>query len=716
MSDAPSRAGASQPVPAAPHVRAAVAAVCADDPAAVAEVLAALTAEQRRGVRILPDPLPLVPAISARAVLSVPEGADPGALLALALAGEGRVDVLGALAGGEADRIALSPLAQVVEFGAGRFRLADPALRMHVLGSATDAERIAAHRRLAVILDEAGDDEGALRHRACGALLPDPSLVAPLLRQAREALTAGDAATAARAAAEAVDHAAAGTPLQAEALLIAGRAGLAGGWVADALDRVRPVLAGGGANRADAVAEFVLAHTLLHGAVPGPESLIPAGRAGARSGYRRAVALGAALSAQRGDREKGAAWLAAGGETGQAADVRSALTAWCGALAGDGADPVGDGDILRRVAHAIAVGLDGDPDAGVRILAEPDAILDEDPLLAPLLHGPLPRAARAVAEVLLQVWAGRIRVAHDLLAFAARDLPVALPFAGLAVVLARRLELAVNGRTGALSEDLATAAGSPDEADGFVDRAIAAYLHGRTDEAAVHLGLWADLGAPAEPFGIPGLDEVGPIDQAASAEPPETATARALRGRIRSAREASWRSDLESAAEEGRVVRSPFERARVEALLGSSYAARGDRAAGVRHLRAARSLFQESGARAWRRMVDRRLRRLGEQPRESEPREPAPGADASADPIETAPPRVVEPLEICRATWEPILTARELEVALLMAEGLPNREIALGLHVSVRTVEVHAGRVFAKLDVRTRHELTVLAHRTDQHL
>jgi DNA-binding CsgD family transcriptional regulator len=29
---------------------------------------------------------------------------------------------------------------------------------------------------------------------------------------------------------------------------------------------------------------------------------------------------------------------------------------------------------------------------------------------------------------------------------------------------------------------------------------------------------------------------------------------------------------------------------------------------------------------------------------------------------------------------------------------------------------VHGGRVFAKIDVRTRQELTVLAHRTDQHL
>lgn len=48
--------------------------------------------------------------------------------------------------------------------------------------------------------------------------------------------------------------------------------------------------------------------------------------------------------------------------------------------------------------------------------------------------------------------------------------------------------------------------------------------------------------------------------------------------------------------------------------------------------------------------------------------------------------------------------------------GAANREISEALNVSVRTVEVHLGRVFTKLGVRSRVELTVLAHRTEQHL
>ena len=46
---------------------------------------------------------------------------------------------------------------------------------------------------------------------------------------------------------------------------------------------------------------------------------------------------------------------------------------------------------------------------------------------------------------------------------------------------------------------------------------------------------------------------------------------------------------------------------------------------------------------------------------------------------------------------------------MLAVGGASNRDISDSLHVSVRTVEVHLGRVFAKLEVRTRVELTVLA-------
>ncbi len=61
------------------------------------------------------------------------------------------------------------------------------------------------------------------------------------------------------------------------------------------------------------------------------------------------------------------------------------------------------------------------------------------------------------------------------------------------------------------------------------------------------------------------------------------------------------------------------------------------------------------------------------------------------------------------ALWVALLTERELDVVGLVAEGLGNQQIADRLCVSVRTVEVHLGRVFRKLDVRSRTELALLA-------
>lgn len=50
------------------------------------------------------------------------------------------------------------------------------------------------------------------------------------------------------------------------------------------------------------------------------------------------------------------------------------------------------------------------------------------------------------------------------------------------------------------------------------------------------------------------------------------------------------------------------------------------------------------------------------------------------------------------------LSDREHEVLELAAQGLPNKEIAARLGVSIRTVETHLSRVFAKLEVGSRTE------------
>jgi len=52
-----------------------------------------------------------------------------------------------------------------------------------------------------------------------------------------------------------------------------------------------------------------------------------------------------------------------------------------------------------------------------------------------------------------------------------------------------------------------------------------------------------------------------------------------------------------------------------------------------------------------------------------------------------------------------VLTAREQEVARLVARGLTNRQIAEQLFIAEGTAERHVGNIFAKLDVHARSQI-----------
>lgn len=53
------------------------------------------------------------------------------------------------------------------------------------------------------------------------------------------------------------------------------------------------------------------------------------------------------------------------------------------------------------------------------------------------------------------------------------------------------------------------------------------------------------------------------------------------------------------------------------------------------------------------------------------------------------------------------LTSREREIAVLVASGLSNREIAMRLVISKRTVDAHVNHIFAKLGLTSRVQLTI---------
>ncbi len=57
------------------------------------------------------------------------------------------------------------------------------------------------------------------------------------------------------------------------------------------------------------------------------------------------------------------------------------------------------------------------------------------------------------------------------------------------------------------------------------------------------------------------------------------------------------------------------------------------------------------------------------------------------------------------------LTDRELEVLRLVAQGLTNRQIALDLHISIKTVQSHRANLMEKLNAHDRTELVRYAIR-----
>jgi DNA-binding NarL/FixJ family response regulator len=56
------------------------------------------------------------------------------------------------------------------------------------------------------------------------------------------------------------------------------------------------------------------------------------------------------------------------------------------------------------------------------------------------------------------------------------------------------------------------------------------------------------------------------------------------------------------------------------------------------------------------------------------------------------------------------LTDREREVAIAVAQGMSNAEIAATLFMSVATVKAHVSRLLTKLELNNRVQVALLAH------
>lgn len=144
---------------------------------------------------------------------------------------------------------------------------------------------------------------------------------------------------------------------------------------------------------------------------------------------------------------------------------------------------------------------------------------------------------------------------------------------------------------------------------------------------------------------------------------------------------AADRGDLEEALrcfdraldEHERFPEVPFERARTLLAMGAAHRRAKRKRAARESLAEALREFDRIGARAWAAKATAELARVGG-------RAPAAGE----------------------------LTPTERRVAELVAQGQANKEVARELFVTVKSVEAHLSKVYAKLGVRSRAEL---AHR-----
>jgi DNA-binding NarL/FixJ family response regulator len=72
--------------------------------------------------------------------------------------------------------------------------------------------------------------------------------------------------------------------------------------------------------------------------------------------------------------------------------------------------------------------------------------------------------------------------------------------------------------------------------------------------------------------------------------------------------------------------------------------------------------------------------------------------------------RMVTPPPVLDASWREALTQREIEVAILAANGASNSAISLQCQISERTVKAHLSAVFAKLNITDRLQLALRVH------
>ena len=692
------------------------------NPLALSEVAGRLTPAQRLGAAPLPDPLPvggrlelvyepLLAGLSApawRAVLLCAAGPE-GAAAALV----GALRQQGVDAGAALDE---AEVRGVLVRDGGTVSFRHPLLRAAAWRLATPAQRRAVHRALAGALPGEAARTARTWHLAEAADGPDDALAGELVAVAEEDRTrrgfAAASAALERAALLTTDPARAAERLAAAV----GDAFLAGD-----MERTRTLAArvlDGPAGRA-ARAQVLFTLGVLEqyaGSVPRAAELLAAA-AEAAEGAQRVWAL-----AELGNTRFRLNDLEGVGEVAdrlaEAADPRDpgqrALASFArGVVLTVGGDPAAARPLLTEVLELLQSPALGDDPRYLINLAVAAAFLGD-------LRGLVATFERRLAEArergalgvlvpgLALMAAGRAWLGDHAGAFAdageAAELGEQLGYATDAAVAVEMLawQSAARGlhddarhaleRARVLTDRAGTTSVAAHQA---ITAAFCALCRGDLAEAAALLEarIAADggVGSMGEPLGVaPTLVEAylglgRAADAAALAEryaavtpqppPPPTAALVARCRALAAADDEAAAEAFEAALADHALAPDAFEAARTRLLYGARLRRAGRRVAAREQLRIALEEFTAMDLTAWAQRA----------------------ADELAATGATARPR--RPLAA-----EP-LTSQETRVALLVARGLSNREVAAALFLSPKTVEHHLASVFRKRGFRSRTEL-----------
>ncbi len=695
-----------------PSIAARLVEATGGNPLALVELAGLLTVEQLSGQAPLPDPLPLTDGLEHAFLQQVRHLSSPAQTLLLvsALNATERLDTLLQAAamlnvGDEALHEAES--GSLLDVRDERVRLRHPLIRSAVVAGSSSTQRRRAHLMLARVLSHSDPDRSAW-HRAAAALGHDESIANELERAAVRALSRS-AQAAAAAAYERSAHLTASPQERGRRLLASARAS----WLAARPDRAIAAVTAARPILHDPVLQAELAH--LHGIIEWQR--------GVSTDASSILLEGARLAGEAGDVSLALTMLV---EAGQAAGYSGDMDALqvAGQLARDIGPP---NEPAGRFARDLAMGF-------------ADMVAGHGAAGATLLRGALERAsstkdpAQLVLASSAAFWLGDLGSASRFADTAVRtarvadlggSLPHALEYLSLAERLLGHYDAAAasasegldlgreTGQLTSVAQHLSTLAmvsavrGDVSQCHRLAQEClslalprhmlVAAYyawhaealselFQGRYSEALRRLLALKEL-PTFDWYAVPDLVEAahrcGQPDIAHEAiawmQPWVTevsspdAAALLLRCRALMAEGDDAAELFETALDhpDGMLL----ERGRTELLYGEWLRRKRRKLPARSRLNSAVSAFVTVGARPLAERARAELRAAGE-----------PAHEVDHDPVHE-------------------LTAQELQVAMLVAEGASNRDVAARLYISSRTVEYHLYKIYPKLGVVSRTDL-----------